>query len=435
MPDKPAFTRREFLGAGAVMISTAATVPLFVERSAWAVAPEPGGDVKEKPGSPGGRILVVIQLTGGNDGLNTVVPFGSREYYQARPVIGVAERDVLKLDTNVGIGLHPELADLRAMIEARQAAVVLGVGYPNPNRSHFSSMDIWHTADPTGRSGKGLGWLGRSLDEVRATAGGKIDAAACICIGNAAPMATNGRQVKAVTFEDANLFRWSGTDLNAALGREYDRLNRAGIVGAAEPGSAAAFVMRTALDAQIASDKVRAAVAREPITAFPNGALAGQLRMVAAMIRAGLPTRVYYVTLGGFDTHAGQPNSHGRTLRGFASAVRSFYAELGALGAQSRVLTMAFSEFGRRVEQNASNGTDHGTAGPLFLFGDMVRPSRTGLLGEYPSLASDKLDHGDLIYNTDFRSIYAAVLEDWMKVDVKKVLGAPFRAAEVIRKT
>lgn len=433
MTDKPAYTRREFLGTGAMIVSTAATVPLFVERSAWAAAPEPGSAVKEKPGVPGERILVVVQLTGGNDGLNTVVPFGAREYYKARPMIAVPEKDVLKLDGAAGLGLNPEMGDLKAMMEAGQALGVLGVGYPNPNRSHFSSMDIWHTADPTGRSGKGLGWIGRTLDEVRSNAKGKIDATACVCLGNESPLAAIGRQVKPVTFQDANLFRWSGGDLHASLGKEYDAINRAGVIGGIDLNSAAAFVMRTALDAQIASDKIRAAVSREPVTRFGEGKLASQLRMVAAMIRAEMPTRVYYVSLGGFDTHAGQFNTQGRNLRELSSAVRAFYAELKAIGTPSRVLTLAFSEFGRRVEQNASNGTDHGTAGPLFLFGDMVRATKSGLLGEYPSLAPERLDQGDLVYNTDFRSVYAAVLQDWLKVDVKSVLGASFRAAPVLK--
>lgn len=433
MTNKPAFTRREFISNGAMIVSTMATVPLFLERSAWALTPATGSAVKDRPGVPGERILVVVQMTGGNDGINTVVPFGWREYYKARPGIGIAEKDVLKLDSNAGLGLNPEMGDLKAMMDAGQALGVLGVGYPNPNRSHFSSMDIWHTADPTGRSGKGFGWIGRTLDEMRSQSKGKIDATACVCVGNESPLAANGRQVKPVTFQDANLFRWAGGDLHASLAKEYETINRAGVVGNIDPNSPMAFVMRTALDAQIASQKIRSAVSREPVTRFGEGKLASQLRMVAAMIRAELPTRVYYVSLGGFDTHAGQPNTHGRNLREFSSAIRSFYAELKAIGAQSRVLTLAFSEFGRRVEQNASNGTDHGTAGPLFLFGEMVRATKTGLLGEQPSLAADRLDQGDLIYNTDFRSIYAAVLQDWMKADVKAVLGAPFRPASVIK--
>jgi uncharacterized protein (DUF1501 family) len=250
------------------------------------------------------------------------------------------------------------------------------------------------------------------------------------------PLAAQGKVSKAITFQNANLFRWIGGDLHPALSKPYNALNRAPAPGTSAPATQpadgvadqSAFILRTAMDAQVASDRIRAAVGKGTVTTFPGGQLADQLRMVASMIRAGLPTRVYYVSLGGFDTHANQPFGQGRQLREFASAMRAFYQELAALGQRGRVLTLAFSEFGRRVEQNASNGTDHGTAGPAFVFGERVRP---GLLGSYPSL--EELDEGDLIHTADFRSVYAAVLQDWMKVDVRKVLGAPFRAAEILR--
>jgi len=425
----PAFTRREFLGSMAV-VSAAATVPMFIERSAFALAPAAGAAVKDRAGVPDDRILVVVQLTGGNDGLNAVPPYGSREYNIARPMLGIKEKEAIKLGDNNGIGLHPELVDLKAMMDDGLASAILGVGYPNPNRSHFSSMDIWHTSDPTGRNSKGLGWLGRTMDEVRASNGGTIDATACVCIGNDSPLAAEGKMVKPIAFEKANLFRWSGTQLHSALAAPYDQFNRGDVpAGASDQAS---FIVRTAMDAQIASDKIRAAVSRGTTTSFPGGRLSDQLRMVASMIRADLPTRVYYVTLGSFDTHSNQAFQQGRLLREFAAAVRAFYKELDALGQRQRVLTMAFSEFGRRVAQNASNGTDHGTAGPMFLFGDMIRTSRTGLLGDQPSLADDKLDQGDLVYNADFRGIYAAILEEWMRVDSKKVLGANFKRANIL---
>lgn len=432
---KPAYTRREFLGSLAV-VSTAATVPMFLERSAFAAAPTPGSAVRSQPGVPEDRILVVVQLSGGNDGLNALPPFGMRDYYTARPFLAVKESDAIKLGSNAGIGLHPELVDLKAMIDEGLAAVIQGVGYPNPNRSHFASMDIWHTADPTGRGAKGLGWVGRTMDEL-AVKDGKAEATACVCIGQEMPLAAQGRSVKAVTFENANLFRWIGGELHPALSEPYNKLNRSVVAPTTQPvaeaaGDQSAFILRTAMDAQVASDRIRAAVARGPETQFPGGRLADQLRMVASMIRAGLPTRVYYVTLGGFDTHAGQPYAHGRLLREFASGVRAFYRELSAIGQRSRVLTLAFSEFGRRVEQNASNGTDHGTAGPAFVFGEMIRKVSGGLIGNHPSLT--ELDEGDLIHTADFRNVYAAVLQNWMKVDPKKVLGAPFRPAEILKK-
>ncbi len=429
MSDPSAFTRRQFL-AGLAMVSTAATVPAFLESSVWALDTPEGTAHGSTPGVPDERILVVIQLTGGNDGLNTVVPYGMSEYYDARPRIAIKAADALKTSVD-GIGLNPDMGALKSMLDQGMATVVQGVGYPNPNRSHFTSMDIWNTADPTAAA-RGLGWLGRAMDEQLAENHGQIDPTACICIGHDTPLAANGQSYKPISLERANLFRWVGSDLHPVLAKEYDVIDRAGVLPGVTPsdqGGQAAFVMRTALDAQLASDKIRSALATGPITAFPHGALADQLRMVAAMIRAGLPTRVYYVTLGGFDTHANQPNTQGRQLKEFTTATQAFYAELKAMGQQQRVLSLAFTEFGRRVQQNASNGTDHGTAGPVFLFGDMVNP---GVLGTHPSMAANALDHGDLVYNVDFRCIYASILQNWMKIDAYKVLGQSFQPAQVL---
>jgi len=429
MSDPNAFTRREFLHSTLAMVSVAATVPTFLHQSAVALGdPLDSPLVKNKPGVPDERILVVIQLSGGNDGINTVIPFGDDQYYKARPQIAIAKPQVLTLDKQSGVGLHPQMNDLKAMIDEGLAGVVLGVGYPNPNRSHFASMDIWHTADLDG--GRGTGWVGRTADQL--TAGEQHpDPMSCICLGQTTELAVRGARVTPMTFEQPNQLKWTGGDLHPAVAEQYTKLNMAGVVDPklVREGSQAAFVMRTALDAQLAPQRIRDAISKGTITSFPGNRLAQQLRMVASMIRAELPTRVYYVGMGGFDTHAGQPQSHGRLLGEFSSAVRAFQKELVATRQQSRVLTLAFSEFGRRVRQNASNGTDHGTAGPVFLFGDMVKP---GLLGKYPSLA--QLDEGDLIYNVDFRNVYAGVLDGWMKLDSRKVLGKAFQPAVVLNK-
>ena len=249
-----------------------------------------------------------------------------------------------------------------------------------------------------------------------------------ISVGNDLPLATQGRRVQAVSVSRPEMFRWAGADLHESLASEYQKLNQApNLTPEKAAGDPLAFITRTAMDAQVASEKIRGAINQGSVTYFPPGPLANQLRMVASMIRAGLPARVYYTTLGGFDTHAQQPNSHGKRLNEFTSAVRAFYKELAAIGQQNRVLTMGFSEFGRRVQQNASMGTDHGTAGPLFLFGPMIRP---GLIGDHPSLTT--LDKGDLIHNVDFRSVYASVLEQWLKIDSATVLGQRFQPAQVL---
>lgn len=424
MSARPPLTRREFMHTGLAVVSTAATMPTFLQHSALALAESaPSEWLTSRPGIPDERVLVVIQLSGGNDGLNTVVPFGQDAYYKSRPRIAVARDQILTLDGIRGIGLHPQMAALKEMLDEGMASIVQGVGYPNPNRSHFASMDVWHTGDT--RSNKGQGWLGKALDQTAAKIPNPM-----IAIGSTAPLAGLGKQSRAVSFQNASLFRWHGSDVHDTLEEPYQKMNRALLAAdAAESDDQAAFVRRTAMNAQVASEQIRRAVAQGPTTSFPGGRLANQLQMVAAMIRANLPTRVYYVGLGGFDTHANQPGRHQGILRQFAESVRDFYRELKAIGQDGRVLTLAFSEFGRRVAQNASGGTDHGAAGPMFLFGDMIRP---GLLGKHPSLS--RLNRGDLIHTVDFRSIYTSVLEQWLKTDSHKVLGKRFRPAEVLNR-
>jgi uncharacterized protein (DUF1501 family) len=421
VPDLPAYTRRQFLRCGLAMVSTVSSVPIFLSRSSSVMA-RTAGPLPSNPGVPEDRVLVVVQLSGGNDGLNTVIPFGLDNYYNNRSALAVREADLISLDTNAGIGLHPSLAPLHEMIGEGLAGIVQGVGYPNPIRSHFASMDVWHTGDTL--SSKGHGWIGKAMDATRDQADTSL---ACVSLGSEAPLATQGKHVKPVTFDRPEMFRWAGRDLHPALGKTYDQLNQPTVPLQDDDDDPAGFILRTAMDAQVASDRVRKAVGQRPITSFPGNALARQLKMVAAMVRAELPTRVYYVALGGFDTHANQAGQHERLLREFATAMSAFYRELKATGHQQRVLTVAFSEFGRRVRQNASGGTDHGTAGPMFLFGPQVSP---GLIGEHPSLTD--LDDGDLIHRVDFRSVYASVLDNWMKIDSAAALGRRFDHAKVL---
>lgn len=436
-----AFTRRQFLHSGLTLASAAATIPWFLNSSALGM-PGAAPGMSSIPGVPEDHILVVIQLSGGNDGLNTVVPYGMDAYYKARPGIGVQAGQALKLKDVDGIGLHPQMAGIKDLYDNGLCTLVQGVGYPNPNRSHFKSMDIWHTADTTAT---GNGWLGRYFDAECCGYGkgesGRPDSKSGakdpnvagppgIAIGRAAPLAMEGQAIKPVSFETEDLFRWIGQDVHKSLVDPYDKIQRRGATGDSDTN--ASFLMRTALDAQISSDLIRKAVRLKPGVQYPNSDLARQLSMVACMIRAGLPTRVYYVQHGGFDTHAGQGGAqgrHGNLLNQFASAVKAFYQDLKQQENDGRVLTMSFSEFGRRVGQNASQGTDHGTAAPMFLFGPMVRP---GVVGDHPSLTD--LDEGDLKYKIDFRAVYAGILEGWLKADSRKILEGDYRAMPVIKK-
>ena len=417
------WSRRQFLHRGTAFASMAGTAPLFLQQTALGVAHPLGALTSSIPGAAQDRIFVVVQLGGGNDGLNTVVPWGLDDYYRARPSLGIKRPGTtdgaLRLTSSGsdGIGLHPEFEGMHTLMEDGLAAVVQGTGYPNPNRSHFSSMDIWHSANPGRRS---EGWLGRYFDN---TCNGTPDPQAAIAFGRTAPLALEGQRTRPVSFESPKLYRWMGEDIDPELKSAYRSVT-------GDPDKAddtLAFLRRTAMDAQISSSKVRDAARLSPLASFPGGNLSDQLRMVAAMIRSNLPTRVYYVTLGGFDTHANQAGQHGRLLRQVGDSLLSFQQDLKAQGNDGRVLTMVFSEFGRRVKQNGSGGTDHGTAAPLYLVGPMVKP---GLHGRHPDLAN--LDDGDLKYTTDFRQVYASVLDDWLKTDSTAVLKSRFKKLNVL---
>ncbi len=420
------FTRRLFLQRGCALASLAATVPCFIERSALGVLGNPL--LSSNPGVPDHRILVVVQLGGGNDGLNTVIPYGDPAYFNARPQIavqapgGTGNTVALQLDQNAGVGLHPAMTSLKELYDEGLVSVVQGVGYPNPNRSHFTSMDIWQT----GRlDAKGSGWIGRYFD---ATCNGTPIPEGSVAVGRTAPLAMEGNIQKPISFENPALFRWLGEDLHGSMKDPYDAINRAGSLAGTPAETQKDFLMRTALDAQVASERILAAVAKQPLVRYPDHALARQLRTVGAMIRDGMPTRVYYATMGGFDTHSAQAGRHGQLLRQVSESVAAFQRDLKEQGNAERVVTLVFSEFGRRVKQNGSGGTDHGTAAPVFVIGAGVKP---GVVGRHPSLVD--LDQGDLKFGVDFRSVYASLLGDWMKAPADQILRGQFASAGVVR--
>jgi len=390
-------SRRSLLSKGLAGVSLAATAPHFLSLSSRVLAGEPMAD---------DRILVVLQLSGGNDGLSMVVPFEDPAYGRARRTTAV--RDPLKLEG--GVGLHPELKAMHALFGDGKLAIVQGVSYPNPNRSHFESMDIWHTADVRGRASP-TGWIGRAVDACCPDA---KDPNLVVNIGKSAPYALEAKVHKPVSFESPESYRWAGAPGDKD---EFEKLNEDG--GA---DSEVEWLHRVAVDARASSKKIRAAAAGyRPKADYPRSQLASDLRTVAALIDGGLPTRVYYVSFGGFDTHNGQQNRYGQLMRELDPALGAFHADLKAQGHLGRVLVVSFSEFGRRVDENASAGTDHGVAGPMLLLGESVKG---GLHGKQPSLTD--LDEGDLKMQVDFRSVYATVLDDWMRVAPEKVLSQPF---------
>jgi uncharacterized protein (DUF1501 family) len=403
--------RREFLRRGLIGVSVAGAYPFFLGRTAAALAAGPDSD----------RVLVVLQLSGGNDGLSTVVPYSDPEYGRARTTIRIGEGSVLKIDDRVG--LHPGLDGLKGLFDLGEMAIVQGASYPNPTRSHFEAMDVWHAADRTGAR-RGTGWLGRALDS---TCGNRRNPLTAVHLGEEVPLALTGLTSKPVAFRNPGAFQWRG---GKDAGGAFSALN-SGEGPMEGPVRPVDFLRKVAADASASSEAVRVAAREYRESAeYPRGnRLAEDLRLVAAMIAGGLPTRVFYVSLGGFDTHANQKNRHDQLMRTLSTAVSAFIADLRARRALDRVLVLAFSEFGRRVAENGSRGTDHGVAAPMFLLGGCVVP---GLHGEHPSLT--RLTAGDLVMTVDFREVYASVLERWLGAPGEDVLGKGWKPLPVVRR-
>ncbi|MFO0973397.1 MAG: DUF1501 domain-containing protein [Phycisphaerae bacterium] len=430
MPDDLVSTRRSFVNRGLTLLSAAATVPTFLERTAQAFADEPGATPRRaKAGRRDHRVLVVLQLAGGNDGLNTIVPYRADPYYRARPQIAVPRSDALKLTDE--LGLNPAATGLKQLYDDGLLAIVQGAGYPNPDRSHFRGTEIWETADPAGRNHRG--WLGRYFD-CECSGRAACDPKLAIALTQEAPLTLEGESFSPVAFSSPAQLTWQPGRVSA-----HARAAHAALLESTESSPATLttldYVRRTALDAQLSAHEIQDAAGgsggpRVPRLPRQGGAgLAQQLSMVARMIAAGLPTRVYYVALGGFDTHAQQAGRHTQLLRELGDGLTGFVAELRRTGQLDRVLVMSFSEFGRRVEQNASQGTDHGAAAPMFLVGSRVA---AGLIGVHPPL--DRLDNGDLRWGIDFRSVYQAVLADWLGANARRILGGSVPAVSVLRK-
>jgi len=408
-------SRREFLKS--TLIACGPTVPMFLARSAGSLAAQPEA-------RRDGRILVVVQLDGGNDGLNTVVPFRDETYRRLRPRLALPTRDLHRL--NDDLGLHPNLADLRRLHEDRKLAIIQGVGYPNPNRSHFESMAIWNTArlDPDRAT---LGWLARTIDRRSDTTG---DAPAVHIGESLIPQALAGgrRQTPSVARLDQFRRRLGMPDGPAAREQRgaLDQLVRQ---ETSPEGSLLQFVQRAQAITYASSARVEDVVrtSGQSTSRYPAYGLAHRLQSIAQLIKAGLQTSIYYTQLGGFDTHADQTYSHESLLSEVAASLKAFLGDLEQAREASRVVVLVFSEFGRRVQENASGGTDHGTAGPVFLLGPRVVP---GLHGTPPDLAN--LVDGDPVHNIDFRQIYATLLERWLDFPSAAILGRHFALLDLL---
>jgi len=413
------FTRREFISHGAAGVGVFCFGPSLLGLAESAQAGSPDALKND-------RILVILQLSGGNDGLSTVVPFGRDEYGRNRNRTRVEAGKILKLTND--IGLHPELKGLKALYDEGKLAVVQGTGYPDPNRSHFKSMDIWHAADHRGRA-MSHGWVGRLVDTQFTDS---ENPNLVVHVGQRIPYALHAAIHRPVAFTAPQAYRWIGADREVAALEEAAPIcehepaparSMAANASAprAHPGRDSALdrLRRVLQEAQESSQKVRDSVARfRPKVKYPPSPLSAHLATVAALITGGLGTRIYSVEMGGFDTHVNQKNRHDNLMRTLGGAVTAFQRDLEAHGLADRVCLMAFSEFGRRVRENGSAGTDHGVAGPMFVLGTKVKG---GLAGKHPSLS--RLDKGDLIHTTDFRRVYATLTDDWLGANHREVLG------------
>jgi uncharacterized protein (DUF1501 family) len=416
-------TRRKFLGATALL--GLSPVPRVFLRAAESLM-----------AAPDERVLVVLQLSGGNDGLNMVIPFEDSLYQRKRPTLAISKGEALPLVLGdapgsgapgsdapgsgkgpgaAEIGFHPSMTGLRDLYREGAVAVLQGVGYPNPSRSHFRSMDIWHTARPEDEDIQ-TGWLASAVSRHRPRLG-------ALDIGDdRLPLALAG-EVQVPTLQNLDWVDFLATDRGHAVRRRLQALN------AVERGGEVEHVRRLA-SATLGELETIVKVRNQPVpVTYPDSHLADRLKWAGQLIGGGFPSRIYYVSQSGFDTHAQQKEAHGHLLGVVSQAITAFYSHLKALGAAGRVVLMVFSEFGRRVEENGSLGTDHGCAAPVLLVSGAVRG---GLRGAHPSL--EGLEDGDLRFHTDFRRVYATLLEDVLGTPSEPILGGKFEKLQLLER-
>ncbi len=362
----------------------------------------------------GYKRLVIIQLSGGNDGLNTIIPFNNDDYYRNRPSIAISKKDIIKATDD--LGFHSSLSSLKNLYDKGYVTIINNVGYPNPNRSHFRSTDIWQTASDSNQYLQ-TGWIGRYLDNYGKNPYNVIE------IDDSLSLALKGQQTNGIATKNPKvLFRTSQDPYFKNVLNYYqdDHLSEHNL----------GYLYKT----MIAAESSAAYIFEKHQTSsnsktYPNNAFGNQLKTMARLINSGIDTTVFYSSLGGFDTHASQLNTQSRLLNIYAESIEVFVDDLKQQGAFNDTLILTFSEFGRRVKQNAANGTDHGAANNVFIIGNRLKTP--GFYNDLVSL-SDLDDNGDLKYTVDFRSIYATVLDKWLGVEDQKVLNKSFSKLDFI---
>ncbi|MGE0688967.1 MAG: DUF1501 domain-containing protein [Dehalococcoidia bacterium] len=411
--------RRNFLKESLALVAFGAAVPSVFGKAVIAAAEESNSLTSV------GKTLVVVQLAGGYDGLNMVVPYRDGAYRSLRPTLGVPEAELLPLDDR--FAFNPALSGLKGLYDGGKLAVVHGVGYPNPDFSHFKAMDIWQTGDLDGQGTSG--WLGRYFDELTDPDGHPL---AGMSVGRSLPTAFNSLKSTVPSVESVETFALQPA--NGDSSPESRKTSLLKLYDAYRPaGTSYAALLDTTMDSAYQSSLELAAAhaAYKPAAAYPQSGLASGLQMLAELIDSGKdasPLRVGHVTLGGFDTHTGEDTRLGPLLTQTSEALTAFQHDLEAHGHGDEVVTLVWSEFGRRPQENAQSGTDHGSALPIFVMGSNVKG---GLHGEPPSLTN--LDNGNLRFTTDFRSIYATLLEKWLQAPAKDILGESFPQLDLLK--
>jgi len=397
--------RRDFIRNSA-LVSGAFMIPAFLKPF----------EAMAKSQLSGYKNLVIIQLSGGNDGLNTIVPYGNDIYYQKRNTIAISKTDVIQLDGMQG--LNPSLSALKEIYDQGWMSVINSVGYPNPDRSHFRSMDIWQTGSESNQF-LSTGWIGRYLD---ANCQVNKNPYTAIEVDDTLSLAMKGTKMKGVAVQDPEkLYQTTREPFFKDLVHSHNAadLNEDNL----------GYLYKTMIDSYSSAEYIRDTSKVYNVTAtYPATQLGNQLKTVSKFINSGLQTRVYYVSLSGFDTHIRQNDQQARQLKIYGDAVAAFIKDLKQTGKLDDTLVMTFSEFGRRVEQNASNGTDHGTANNILVYGGKLK--QAGIYNNAPDLAT--LDNGDLKYEIDFRDVYATLLDKWLNINNSQVLNKNFAGLQFI---
>ena len=358
---------------------------------------------------PGNKVLVVLQLSGGNDGLNTVIPIRNDIYYKSRPRLGIAKEQALSLTDEVG--LHPALTSLKDLYNDGSLGILNSVGYPNPDRSHFRSMDIWHSASNSNEYVY-TGWVGRYLD---AQCAGCDKPTQALEIDDVLSLAMKGEHIKGLAMKDARrLFNTSNEKYFKEIAANHST------EASEKPVD---YLYKTMAETVSSADYIFKQSRMHPTNAeYPKSDIGNSLKTIASLIFSDINTKVYYLSLGSFDTHVNQEGQQKRLFTEMNDAIGAFVKDLKTNNRFQDVMLMTFSEFGRRVSQNASGGTDHGTANSMFFVSGGLQ--QKGVLNALPDLAD--LQEGDLKYKIDFKNVYATVLNKWLNADDKKILGSQF---------